>query len=114
MDNPPPPIFLAGPTAAGKSALALELAGLLGGEIVSVDSMQVYRGMEIGTAKPSAADQRRARHHLIDVADLDQSFDAAQFVRLAAGRAGHSGARKAAHFLRGNGALLQGLPGRLG
>jgi len=84
MDNPPPPIFLAGPTAAGKSALALELAGLLGGEIVSVDSMQVYRGMEIGTAKPSAADQRRARHHLIDVADLDQSFDAAQFVRLAA------------------------------
>jgi tRNA dimethylallyltransferase len=79
----PPPIFLAGPTAAGKSAVALELAELVGGEIVSVDSMQVYRGLDIGTAKASAADQQRVRHHLIDVADLNESFDAAQFVRLA-------------------------------
>ena len=77
------PIFLAGPTAAGKSAMALELALRLGGEIISVDSMQVYRGLDIGTAKPSAEEQKRVRHHLIDVADLDQSFDAAQFVRLA-------------------------------
>jgi tRNA dimethylallyltransferase len=79
----PRPIFLAGPTAAGKSALALQLAERLGGEIISVDSMQVYRGLDIGTAKPSPDDRRRARHHLIDVVTLAQSFDAAQFVRLA-------------------------------
>lgn len=77
------PIFLAGPSAAGKSAMALDLALRLGGEIISVDSMQVYRGLDLGTAKPSAEERQRVRHHLIDVADLDQSFDAAQFVRLA-------------------------------
>jgi tRNA dimethylallyltransferase len=77
------PIFLAGPSAAGKSAMALDMALRLGGEIISVDSMQVYRGLDIGTAKPSAEERQRVRHHLIDVADLDQSFDAAQFVRLA-------------------------------
>ncbi len=77
------PIFLAGPTAAGKSAIALEAALRLGGEIVSVDSMQVYRGMDIGTAKPSAEERARVPHHLVDVADLDQGFDAAQFIRLA-------------------------------
>jgi tRNA dimethylallyltransferase len=76
-------IFLAGPTAAGKSEIALQLASRLGGEIISVDSMQVYRGMDIGTAKPSAEERERARHHLIDVLDLDHGLDAAQFVRLA-------------------------------
>jgi tRNA dimethylallyltransferase len=77
------PIFLAGPSAAGKSAMALDLAARLGGEIISVDSMQVYRGLDIGTAKPSPEERERVRHHLIDVAELDQSFDAAQFVRAA-------------------------------
>jgi tRNA dimethylallyltransferase len=77
------PVFLAGPTAAGKSAVALALAERIGGEIVSVDSMQVYRGMDIGTAKPGPEDLRRARHHLIDVAGLEETFDAARFVRLA-------------------------------
>jgi tRNA dimethylallyltransferase len=72
-------VAIVGPTASGKSAVALELALLLGGEIISVDSMQVYRGMDIGTAKPSTADQARVRHHLIDVADLNQGFDAAAF-----------------------------------
>jgi tRNA dimethylallyltransferase len=81
------PIFLAGPTAAGKSALALELCERLGGEIISVDSMQVYQGLDIGTAKPSAEDRRRIRHHLIDVVSLRESFDAAQFIRLAAAAA---------------------------
>jgi tRNA dimethylallyltransferase len=76
-------VFLAGPTAAGKSAVALELAERIGGEIISVDSMQVYRGLDIGTAKPSAAEQKRVPHHLIDVAGLDESFDAARFVTLA-------------------------------
>jgi tRNA dimethylallyltransferase len=77
------PVFLAGPTAAGKSAVALALAERIGGEIISVDSMQVYRGLDIGTAKPGPEELRRVRHHLIDVAELEQSFDAAQFVRLA-------------------------------
>jgi tRNA dimethylallyltransferase len=74
------PILLAGPTAVGKSALALALAERIGGEIVSVDSMQVYRGMDIGTAKPSAQERRRVPHHLLDILDLSESFDAAQFV----------------------------------
>ena len=77
------PIFLAGPTAVGKSELALHLAELLGGEIISVDSMQVYRGLDVGTAKPSPADRARIPHHLIDVCELSESFDAAQFVQLA-------------------------------
>jgi tRNA dimethylallyltransferase len=75
------PFFLAGPTAVGKSEIALRLAEKIGGEIISVDSMQVYRGLDIGTAKPSAADRARVPHHLIDVCDLNESFDAAQFVR---------------------------------
>jgi len=77
------PIFIAGPTAVGKSEIALRLAGQLGGEIISVDSMQVYRGLDIGTAKPSSADRARVPHHLIDICDLTESFDAAQFARLA-------------------------------
>ncbi len=77
------PIFLAGPTAVGKSAVALELAERLAGEIISVDSMQVYRGMDIGTAKPSTEERQRVAHHLVDVVELTETFDAAQFVRLA-------------------------------
>jgi len=77
------PIFIAGPTAVGKSAVALALAEQIGGEIISVDSMQVYRGLDIGTAKPTAAEQKRVRHHLIDVVDLSEAFDAACFVELA-------------------------------
>jgi tRNA dimethylallyltransferase len=77
------PILIAGPTAVGKSEIALQLAERLGGEIISVDSMQVYRGLDIGTAKPSPADRARVPHHLIDICDLTESFDAAQFARLA-------------------------------
>lgn len=79
----PPLILLAGPTAVGKSEIALVLAEKLNGEIVSVDSMQVYRGLDIGTAKPKEEERARVQHHLIDVVDLTQSFDVAQFVRLA-------------------------------
>ncbi len=81
--GPPPPLLLAGPTAAGKSEVALLLAGRLGGEIISVDSMQVYRGLDIGTAKPSPADRRRVPYHLIDVVELWEPFDAARFLDLA-------------------------------
>ena len=79
----PRPIFIAGPTAVGKSAIALALAEKTGGEIISVDSMQVYRGLDIGTAKPSPAERARVPHHLIDVCGLHEAFDAAQFIRLA-------------------------------
>ncbi len=78
-----PPIFIAGPTAVGKSEIALLLAEKIGGEIISADSMQVYRGLDIGTAKPSAAERKGISHHLIDICDLTENFDAAQFIRLA-------------------------------
>jgi tRNA dimethylallyltransferase len=83
MANHRGPILIAGPTAVGKSELALSLAERLNGEIISVDSMQVYRGLDIGTAKPSLEERQRVPHHLIDVVDLTAPFDAAQFVRLA-------------------------------
>jgi len=76
-------LFLAGPTAIGKSEIAMRLAEQFGGEIISTDSMQVYRGLDIGTAKPSPAERARVRHHLVDVCDLQDAFDAAQFIRLA-------------------------------
>lgn len=79
----PDPIFLGGPTAVGKSEVALRLAERVDGEIITVDSMQVYRGLDIGTAKPNASERRRVPHHLIDVVDLTAQFDAAQFVKLA-------------------------------
>ncbi len=78
--SPRPSIFLVGPTASGKSAVALALAEKLGGEIISVDSMQVYRGLDLGTAKPGADERARAPHHLIDVVELTAPFDAAKFV----------------------------------
>ena len=79
----PPPIFITGPTAVGKSAAALELGEQLNGEIISVDSMQVYRGLDIGAAKPPPEEQQRVPHHLINVIDLTEPFDAARFVELA-------------------------------
>ena len=78
-----PPIFIAGSTAVGKSEIALALAEKIGGEIISVDSMQVYRGLDIGTAKPSPAERAKVSHHLVDICDLHESFDAAQFIHLA-------------------------------
>lgn len=79
----PKVILVAGATATGKSEVSLQLAEKLDGEIISVDSMQVYRGLDIGTAKPSAADRRRVPHHLIDIVNLNEAFDAAKFSRLA-------------------------------
>ncbi len=76
-----PAILLMGPTASGKSALAMALAQRFGGEIVSVDSAQVYRGMDIGTAKPSRDEQAAVPHHLLDLLDPTQAYSAAMFVR---------------------------------
>ena len=76
-------VFLVGPTAVGKSAVALELARTLGAEIVSADSMQVYRGMDIGTAKPTAEERALVPHHLIDVCEVSEVFDAKKFIEMA-------------------------------
>jgi len=80
-----PPAFLAivGPTASGKTALSLPVAEALGGEIVSVDSRQVYRGMDVGTAKATKAERLRVPHHGLDLVDPGESFSAGRFSRLA-------------------------------
>jgi tRNA dimethylallyltransferase len=83
---------IVGPTATGKSALALELAERLGGELVSVDSAQVFRGLDVGTAKPTLAERARAPHHLIDVIEPDEQWTAAAFA--AAADAAIEGARE--------------------
>lgn len=73
-------LAIVGPTAIGKSALALELAARLDGEIISCDSMQVYKGMDIGTAKATAAERARIKHHMIDVADPSENYSLAEYV----------------------------------
>lgn len=76
---PDPLIVVLGPTAVGKTELSLRLAESLGGEIISADSRLFYRGMDIGTAKPSHAERTRVPHHLIDVCDPDETWSLAQF-----------------------------------
>jgi tRNA dimethylallyltransferase len=76
-------IIVAGPTASGKTALAIDLARRLGGEIVNADSQQVYRGLDVGTAKPTAAERAAAPHHLLDVAEPGEGMDAARWQALA-------------------------------
>ena len=76
-------IVILGPTAVGKTAAAIALARESGGEIVSADSMQVYRFLDIGTAKPTLEEQSLVKHHLIDVINPDEQFNAAMFIRLA-------------------------------
>ena len=72
-------LAVAGPTAVGKSALALSLAARLDGEIISCDSMQIYRGMDIGTAKPTAAERSAVPHHMIDVADPGENYSSMDY-----------------------------------
>jgi len=76
-------VLLLGPTGSGKTALSLALGERFGGEIVSCDSVAVYRGMDIGSAKPSAGERARLPHHLIDVANLDEPFTAGEYSRRA-------------------------------
>ncbi len=81
VDRRPPLVAVMGPTAAGKTALALELGERHDGEIVSVDSALVYRGLDIGAAKPDAGEQARVPHHLLDIRDPWQPYSAADFAR---------------------------------
>ena len=78
-DAVPGGIAIAGPTASGKSALAMRIAALLPVEIISVDSAQVYRGMDIGTAKPTADERERVPHHLVDIRDPEETYSAGEF-----------------------------------
>src|SRR5271169_549118 len=88
MNLPPPfsnSLILTGPTASGKTALALELAERLNAEIISMDSMTLYRGMDIGTAKPTSVERARVPHHLIDILEPCESSNVAWWLREAAG-----------------------------
>lgn len=76
-----PLVVIVGPTAAGKTEVAIEMAKILHGEVISADSMQVYRGMDIGTAKPTLAEMQGIPHHLIDVVDPDEEYSVAMFQR---------------------------------
>ena len=78
-DTRPPAIAIMGPTASGKTALAIEWAQRLGGEIVSVDSALVYRGLDIGAAKPTADERNNVSHHLLDLRDPHERYSAAEF-----------------------------------
>ncbi|MEN4099686.1 MAG: tRNA (adenosine(37)-N6)-dimethylallyltransferase MiaA [Anaerolineaceae bacterium] len=83
INAPDPVVVIVGPTAVGKTEISVQLAERLGGEIVSCDSRLFYRGMDIGTAKPTLEEQARVRHHLIDVADPDEVWSLALFQRAA-------------------------------
>jgi len=103
-------IFLVGPTAVGKSAVALELTRKLEAEIVSADSMQVYRGMDIGTAKASNEERGAVPHHLIDVCDINEPFDVKRFVELASAALNDIHARgKCALVVGGTGLYVRAL-----
>ena len=90
-----PLVVIAGPTAAGKTSAAIELALRFDGEIVNADSMQVYRGMDIGTAKPGGAERARVPHHLIDIVAPNEPYHAARFAAEAAARTPAGSARTA-------------------
>ena len=81
--EPLPITILLGPTASGKTNLSLEIARRAGTEIITADSMQIYRGMDIGTAKPSPEEQAEVPHHLIDICEPWERFYVAEFVRRA-------------------------------
>ncbi|MFY9705779.1 MAG: tRNA (adenosine(37)-N6)-dimethylallyltransferase MiaA [Desulfobacterales bacterium] len=83
ISSKPPVLVICGPTGIGKTTAAIAAAETFGGEVISADSLQVYRFMDIGTAKPTAEERARAPHHLIDVVDPDDEFDAARFSQAA-------------------------------
>lgn len=83
MNSKPFILIIAGPTASGKTALGIELAKLLNGEIISADSMQIYRYMDIGTAKPTREEMQGIKHHLIDIINPDEEFSVALFKKYA-------------------------------
>ena len=85
--NKIPVVAVVGPTASGKSDLAVEICIRFGGEVVSADSMQIYKGMDIATAKPTAEEMSRVQHHLIGFLDRSENFSVADYVKLASEKA---------------------------
>lgn len=83
IERKQPLLVVVGPTASGKTSLSVRLAKMLDGEVVSADSMQMYRGMDIGTAKPTAAEMEGIPHHLIDVLEVEETFSVADYAALA-------------------------------
>ena len=103
-------IAVVGPTASGKTSLSIALAKELGGEILSCDSMQIYRDMDIGTAKPSAEEQDGVPHHLIDIAAADEPFSCAEYAALAKNKIAEVASRgKLPIFCGGTGLYLDGV-----
>jgi tRNA dimethylallyltransferase len=103
-------LAIVGPTGGGKTALALAVAERLGAEIVNADSRQVYRGLDIGSAKPTAAERARVPHHLFDVVDPDRAFDCAQYAALARATLAEIGSRgRPAILAGGTGLYLKAL-----
>jgi len=119
-DLPAIVVAVVGPTAVGKSAIAMDLAEALNGEIISADSVKVYRGLDIGSAKPTAAERARVRHHLVDVCEASEQFSVARFVELARAALHDISARRKACVIDGGtglymralleGAALTGVP----
>jgi tRNA dimethylallyltransferase len=108
-------LVIAGPTGTGKSELALRIAEAAGGEIVNYDSVQIYRGFDIGSAKPSAEARRRVPHHLFDIADATDELNAADYAKLARAAVDDIAARGRLPIVAGGTffwlrALLHGLP----
>lgn len=113
-NDKPKVVVVTGPTASGKSALAVELAIYFGGEIVNADSMQVYRGMDVGTAKPTIEERRAVPHHLLDVVNPDEDFDAAKYRSLAVPQLQDLASRgKAGFVVGGTGLYIKTLLGGL-
>ena len=101
----PPLLAIVGPTASGKTEASIEVAERLGAEIVSVDSTTVYRGMDVGTAKPTAEQRGRVRHHVLDVAEPSEPFTVAAYQRLAREAIGETAARRRRALLVGGSGL---------
>lgn len=107
-------LVIAGPTAVGKSDVAVQVAERLGGEVVAADSRQVYRGIDVGTAKPTPEQRARVPHHLVDVIDLGRPYSAADYARDAGAALAEIGARgRVAVVCGGTGLYLEALAGGL-
>jgi tRNA dimethylallyltransferase len=111
MEEKPRIVIILGPTAVGKTDLALDLASAFDGEIISADSMQVYRHLDIGTSKPTREERERVPHHLIDIVDPDGEFSAALFSRQAGGIIGDLHGRKTVIVAGGTGLYIRALTG---
>jgi tRNA dimethylallyltransferase len=113
VEEKPKIVIILGPTAVGKTDISLELASSFAGEIVSADSMQVYRHLDIGTSKPTRQERERVPHHLIDIVDPDGEFNAALFRGLADGIIGKLQGEKAVFVVGGTGLYVRALTGGL-